>query len=328
MTEPAENPFAPLGTAFDQAAGALRHPDTFSEERAFRIVTQLDDALRPAETFRGLVLALLEHAGGGRAQVATEIGNLDDQLASYSALLTERRAKIEERNVKRVELRERAEEAQGLMKENAELERMDKLADQLPVLRERRAQWEAQSKTLNSDLDDEEKLAAVAAASVTVQLEPLLERLREKTRVTVSRMEELRTKITEHDAELRKSDAEIESLQQNLVARKQMRNAVSDRLKSIQAEIGEQTAEYRSHADQERRVLAALSRLRPPGSSDHDDGQPPDPRELARQALDEIARRIDEIDAQVSVAIADAEAEEKILREPRRLTDEPGPVAT
>jgi len=286
-----------LGLVLRWSLDVLRADSLAAPGAAFRAVAAADRALAPAPALFATLMSLVAH-GEPSPEVAADLDRHAERLAELkrrTAPQRERLAALQE-----AEERLRAETAcqEEIAADIAELERVERLAADVGLMRQQRDRLEERARNVAvvvTTADAELKAAGDHLISVSNEL---LASLASDTSAVLIRAREqdrmLQDQLAEHRAAIERATAETEQLRAELAEAEAGAAAARARHESLHAEADARLAALRRHAAADQAVAEALAGWSSPGSGE--EVRPSTLVEEAVRGLTEVDVRLTEID--------------------------------
>jgi chromosome segregation ATPase len=294
-----------LGLALRWAADALESESAAAPAAAFLAVAEADRALAAAPAFYDALQALVVN-GEPAAQVTADLRRHAERGAELDAELSPLRARLSELLSAEDGLRAQLASRDEMTVRITELERIERLAAQLAGLRAQRDALAERTRLAEPEVTGAEAALDAAAGRLITLSQSALENLTDRTR-------ELLAKAGEQDVEF--SAQLIEHRQASDRLRAQAAAAETE-LAAAKAELAEAEARYgatRAEAESRRTALRRYQQANravadglaaPHPQADSQPGKAADPVVRALRALDEVQRRLAEVDAMLAEALS------------------------
>ena len=305
---------AALRTALVEAArvadDAGAHPDS---DVAFDLVVAFDEALAPAPTLARALASLLA-AGRPGEVVAADLARCAELLEQRSREVTQRSRDLAALEAVEKQIRIRAEEAERLGRELAELRRLETLAADLDHLRVART-----ALTGDDGAGAEEQALEAAAWSALQAVDKVSGALHTEVRDRLAKLADGAVKLTRvrdelatATADLARDEAEVERLEGEV-------RSARERHEEVRARLAQLVAGWQAHLAADRDIATILLQ----------DGSADGAGRSAAAAVEEITAlvggRLERIDGLLRTLLVEAEAQEARDHRRRRMGAEDPP---
>lgn len=294
------------------------HPDA---DAAFDLVVAFDEALAPAPTFARALSTLLR-AGRPGEVVAADLMRSAELLEQRSREVATRSRELAALRAVEDEIRTRAEEAERLTREVAELQRLDTLAADLDHLRAARsALGRADGAALPASA--EERALAEAAQSALEAVAKVSGALHTEVRAQLARLAEgtaelprLRAELETATADIARDEAEVARLEGELATARARHEEIRVRLTGL-------VSGWQAHLAADRDVAAILLQ----DASADVAGR--SPGAAVEEITAHVEGRLEQLDGLLRSLLVEAEAKDARNHRRRRMgAAEPPPTAS